>query len=97
MADFYLQNKIIEGVCLVWNTRFKKATPEQIFHCQSHVMTSVYSAKVVGTQNAHNLNSISTDGNMCNWSLDMLAHPQETLELQHKQSKAVATTCLSFP
>ena len=22
---------------------------------------------------------------------------QETLELQHKQSKAVATTCLSFP
>jgi len=26
-----------------------------------------------------------------------LAQPQETLELQHKQSKAVATTCLSFP
>jgi len=27
----------------------------------------------------------------------MLAQPQETLELQHKQSKAVATTCLTFP
>ena len=57
----------------------------------------VYSARVVGTQNAHNLISISTDGKMCSWSLDMLAQPQETLELQHKQSKAVATTCLSFP
>ena len=27
----------------------------------------------------------------------MLAQPQETLELQHKQAKAVATTCLTFP
>ena len=131
-----------DGVCLVWNTRFKKDTPENIFHCQSPVMTAVfarfhpnlilggtysgqivlwdnrhnkrtpvqrsplsasahthpvYSARVVGTQNAHNLISISTDGKMCSWSLDMLAQPQETLELQHKQSKAVATTCLSFP
>jgi len=131
-----------DGVCLVWNTRFKKATPEHIFHCQSPVMTAVfarfhpnlilggtysgqivlwdnrhnkrtpvqrsplsasahthpvYCARVVGTQNAHNLISISTDGKMCSWSLDMLAQPQETLELQHKQSKAVATTCLSFP
>ena len=156
-----------DGVCLVWNTRFKKDTPENIFHCQSSVMTAVfarfhpnlilggtysgqivlwdnrhnkvtsqnivqhaghynaiprcyylsfqrtpvqrsplsasahthpvYSARVVGTQNAHNLITISTDGKMCSWSLDMLSQPQETLELQHKQSKAVATTCLSFP
>jgi hypothetical protein len=37
------------------------------------------------------------DGKMCSWSLDMLAQPQETLELQQKQSKAVAVTSLSFP
>ena len=131
-----------DGVCLIWNTRFKKDTPENIFHCQSQVMTAVfakfhpnlilggtysgqivlwdnrhnkrtpvqrsplsasahthpvYSARVVGTQNAHNLITISTDGKMCSWSLDMLSQPQETLELQHKQSKAVAVTCLSFP
>jgi len=131
-----------DGVCLIWNTRYKKDTPETIFHCQSQVMTAVfarfhpnlvlggtysgqivlwdnrynkrtpvqrsplsasahthpvYCAKVVGTQNAHNLITISTDGKMCSWSLDMLAQPQETLELQHKQSKAVATTCLTFP
>lgn len=27
----------------------------------------------------------------------MLSAPQETLELQHKQGKTVAATCLAFP
>lgn len=27
----------------------------------------------------------------------MLSQPQETLELQHRQSKAVAAMCLDFP
>uniref|UniRef100_A0A2P2HX38 Cytoplasmic dynein intermediate chain n=1 Tax=Hirondellea gigas TaxID=1518452 RepID=A0A2P2HX38_9CRUS len=131
-----------DGVALVWNTRFKKDTPEYIFHCQSPVMSAtfarfhpnliiggtysglivvwdnrsqkrtpvqrsplsavahthpVYCMKVVGTQNAHNLISISTDGKMCSWSLDMLSQPQESIELQQKQSRPVAVTCLAFP
>ena len=36
----------------------------------------VYCVDVVGTQNAHNIISISTDGKMCSWSLDMLSQPQ---------------------
>ena len=36
----------------------------------------VYCVNVVGTQNAHNLISVSTDGKMCSWSLDMLSQPQ---------------------
>ncbi len=36
----------------------------------------VYCVNVLGTQNAHNLISISTDGKMCSWSLDMLSTPQ---------------------
>nr|CAD7259009.1 unnamed protein product [Timema shepardi]CAD7568513.1 unnamed protein product [Timema californicum] len=131
-----------DGVCLVWNTKFKKTTPEYIFHCQSPVMAAtfarfnpnlilggtysgqivlwdnrvqkrtpiqrtplsaaahthpVYCMNVVGTQNAHNLISISTDGRLCSWSLDMLSQPQDTLEIQHKQGKAIAVTCLAFP
>ncbi|XP_043519080.1 cytoplasmic dynein 1 intermediate chain-like isoform X32 [Frieseomelitta varia] len=131
-----------DGVCLVWNTKFKKTTPEFIFHCQSPVMSTtfarfhpnlilggtysgqivlwdnrvqkrtpiqrtplsasahthpVYCLNVVGAQNAHNLISISTDGKLCSWSLDMLSQPQETLELHTKQSKAIAATCLAFP
>ena len=29
-----------DGICLVWNTRFKKSTPENVFHCQSQVSAS---------------------------------------------------------
>jgi len=131
-----------DGVVLIWNTKFKKTTPEYVFHCQSAVMSAtfakfhpnlvlggtysgqvvlwdnrvqkrtpiqrtplsanahthpVYCMHVVGTQNAHNLISISTDGRMCSWSLDMLSQPQESLELQRVQSKSVAVTCLDFP
>ncbi|CAI9724731.1 cytoplasmic dynein 1 intermediate chain 2 isoform X34 [Octopus vulgaris] len=130
-----------DGVVLVWNSKFKKDTPEFTFHCQSAVMSScfanfhpnlvvggtysgqivlwdnrvnkrtpvqrtpltaaahthpVYCIKVVGTQNAHNLISVSTDGKICCWSLDMLSQPQDSMELQHRQSKAVAVTCFSF-
>ncbi|KAF8764575.1 Cytoplasmic dynein 1 intermediate chain 2 like protein [Argiope bruennichi] len=83
-----------DGVCLVWNMKFKKTTPEYIFHCQH----PVYCIQVVGTQNAHNLVSISTDGKFCTWSLDMLSAPQDTMELSHqKQSRPVSVTSLSFP
>uniref|UniRef100_A0A4W6FVN1 Dynein cytoplasmic 1 intermediate chain 2 n=1 Tax=Lates calcarifer TaxID=8187 RepID=A0A4W6FVN1_LATCA len=82
-----------DGVALVWNMKYKKATPEYVFHCQH----PVYCVNVVGTQNAHNLISISTDGKMCSWSLDMLSQPQDSMELVFKQSKAVAVTSMSFP
>ena len=52
--------------------------------------------RVVGTQNAHNLISVSTDGRLCSWSLDMLSAPQETLELQVKNSTNVKN-CGLFP
>uniref|UniRef100_A0A7N6B223 Cytoplasmic dynein 1 intermediate chain 2 n=1 Tax=Anabas testudineus TaxID=64144 RepID=A0A7N6B223_ANATE len=131
-----------DGVALVWNMKYKKSTPEYVFHCQSAVMSAafakfhpnvvvggtysgqivlwdnrsnkrtpvqrtplsaaahthpVYCVNVVGTQNAHNLISISTDGKMCSWSLDMLSQPQDSMELVFKQSKAVAVTSMSFP
>ncbi len=31
-----------DGVALVWNTRFKKTTPEHVFHCQSQVMAATF-------------------------------------------------------
>ena len=32
--------------------------------------------QMVGTQNAHNLITSSTDGMVCSWLVDMLAQPQ---------------------
>lgn len=131
-----------DGVVVVWNTKFKKQTPEDVFHCQSAVMSTcfakfhpnlilggtysgqivlwdnrvqkrtpiqrtplsatahthpVYCLSMVGTQNAHNVISISSDGKLCSWSLDMLSTPQDTLELQHRQAKSIAVTCMAFP
>ncbi|XP_028284543.1 dynein cytoplasmic 1 intermediate chain 1a isoform X2 [Parambassis ranga] len=131
-----------DGVALVWNIKFKKSTPEYIFHCQSPVVSvgfarfhpnlvvggtysgqivlwdnrshrrtpvqrtplsaaahthPVYCVNVVGTQNANNLITVSTDGRMCSWSLDMLSQPQETMELVYNKSKPVAVTGMAFP
>ncbi|KAM4630502.1 dynein cytoplasmic 1 intermediate chain 1a [Polymixia lowei] len=131
-----------DGVALVWNMKFKKATPEYIFHCQSPVVSvgfarfhpnlvvggtysgqivlwdnrshrrtpvqrtplsaaahthPVYCVNVVGTQNANNLITVSTDGRMCSWSLDMLSQPQESMELVYNKSKPVAVTGMAFP
>uniref|UniRef100_A0A8C4SN29 Dynein cytoplasmic 1 intermediate chain 1b n=1 Tax=Erpetoichthys calabaricus TaxID=27687 RepID=A0A8C4SN29_ERPCA len=131
-----------DGIALVWNMKFKKTTPEYIFHCQSSVMSvcfarfhpnlvvggtysgqivlwdnrshrrtpvqrtplsaaahthPVYCVNVVGTQNANNLITVSTDGKMCSWSLDMLSQPQESMELVYNKSKPVAVTGMAFP
>ncbi|XP_068091153.1 cytoplasmic dynein 1 intermediate chain 1 isoform X2 [Hyperolius riggenbachi] len=131
-----------DGVALVWNMKFKKTTPEYIFHCQSSVMSvcfarfhpnlviggtysgqivlwdnrshrrtpvqrtplsaaahthPIYCVNVVGTQNAHNLITVSTDGRLCSWSLDMLSAPQESMELVYNKSKPVAVTGMAFP
>lgn len=51
---------------------------------------------MVGSQNAHNLISISNDGKLCSWTLDNMNTPQETLELQCKQTKQVAVTSMAF-
>jgi dynein intermediate chain len=58
--------------------------------------------RIVGTKNANNLVSVSTDGQLCVWSLENLIQPQEVLTLQTVQSKsaavsAVAATSLAFP
>ncbi|GAA6102374.1 cytoplasmic dynein 1 intermediate chain 1 isoform X1 [Tachysurus ichikawai] len=131
-----------DGVVLVWNMKFKKTTPEYVFHCQSSVMSvgfakfhpnlvvggtysgqialwdnrshrktpvqrtpisaaahthPVSSIKVLGTQNANNLVTVSTDGKMCSWSLDMLSQPQDSIELYYSKSKVVAVTGMAFP
>ncbi|CAJ0967873.1 unnamed protein product [Ranitomeya imitator] len=120
------------GQIVLWDNRSNKRTPVQRTPLSAAAHTHpVYCVNVVGTQNAHNLISISTDGKICSWSLDMLSQPQngqrirrktasaahvvhnfhnvrryiaptlsdgpDSMELVHKQSKAVAVTCMSFP
>ncbi|XP_023239120.1 cytoplasmic dynein 1 intermediate chain 2-like [Centruroides sculpturatus] len=87
------------GQIVLWDNRSNKRTPVQRSPLSAAAHTHpVYCVQVVGTQNAHNLVSISTDGKFCSWSLDMLSAPQDSMELsQQKQSRPVAVTCLTFP
>uniref|UniRef100_A0A0B7AJB1 Cytoplasmic dynein 1 intermediate chain 2 n=1 Tax=Arion vulgaris TaxID=1028688 RepID=A0A0B7AJB1_9EUPU len=85
------------GRIVLWDNRINKRTPVQRtpLSATSHTHP-VYCVNVVGTQNAHNLISVSTDGRICSWSLDMLSQPQDSMELQSKQNKPIAATCFSF-
>ena len=59
-----------------WLTFLLHALFEWLLTVLCCVQHPVYCVNVVGTQNANNLISISTDGKMCSWSLDMLSQPQ---------------------
>uniref|UniRef100_A0A4W5PS64 Dynein cytoplasmic 1 intermediate chain 2 n=1 Tax=Hucho hucho TaxID=62062 RepID=A0A4W5PS64_9TELE len=86
------------GQIVLWDNRSNKRTSVQRTPLSASAHTHpVYCVNVVGTENAHNLISISTDGKMCSWNLDMLSQPQDSLELVFKQSKAVAVTSMAFP
>lgn len=87
------------GQILVWDTRSKSLPVLKSPLSASGHTHPVYSLSLVGTQNAHNLISASTDGTICSWTLDMLAQPQETLELlhpQHPKTDEVSITTLAF-
>lgn len=56
---------------------------EYLFSCTSvvHMQQPIGSLNIVGSANAHQLISLSTDGRLCSWTLDMLAKPYEAIDL----------------
>jgi len=86
------------GQIVIWDNRTFKRTPVQRTKLGASAHTHpVYCLDVIGSQNAHNVISVSTDGKLCSWSLDMLSKPQDFLELTAKQSRQVSVTTLAFP
>lgn len=89
------------GQVVLWDTRSKSPLPVQKTPLTGSGHTHpVYSINIVGTQNANNIISCSTDGVICGWSVDMLAQPQEYLELlapSPNKTEDVAPLCMAFP
>ncbi|GMR59810.1 hypothetical protein PMAYCL1PPCAC_30005, partial [Pristionchus mayeri] len=135
------------GVVVVWNTKFKKPSPEFVFYCYSRLTSvafarfhphliiggcysgqlvlwdfrpdkhnvnkktpcnksplsvqahthPVYSLAVVGSSNAHNIVSVSTDGKLCMWNMETLSQPVDGKECIGKPAKPVAVLCMAFP
>ncbi|RYP56842.1 hypothetical protein DL769_009846 [Monosporascus sp. CRB-8-3] len=88
------------GQVLLWDTRAKSAPVQKTPLTGSGHSHPVYSVDIVGTQNANNIVSVSTDGALCVWSVDMLSQPQESLTLltpPPNKFEDLAPTTMAFP
>ncbi|KAI0109992.1 WD40 repeat-like protein [Daldinia grandis] len=88
------------GQVLLWDTRSKSAPVQKTPLTGSGHTHPVYSVDIVGTQNANNVISVSTDGAFCVWSVDMLSQPQESLTLTTpppNKFEDLAPTTMAFP
>ncbi|KAF8537954.1 WD40-repeat-containing domain protein [Trichophaea hybrida] len=88
------------GQVLLWDTRAKSQPVLKTPLTGSGHTHPVYSVTVIGTQNANNILSSSTDGVVCGWTVDMLAQPQELLELvapPPSKTDDLSPTCMAFP
>jgi len=88
------------GQVLLWDTRAKSAPVQKTPLTGSGHTHPVYAIEIVGTQNANNVISCSTDGVVCGWTVDMLAQPQELLDLTTPppaKTEDLSPTCMAFP
>ncbi|KAK3695275.1 WD40-repeat-containing domain protein [Podospora appendiculata] len=88
------------GQVLLWDTRARSAPVQKTPLTGSGHTHPVYCVDIVGTQNANNIISCSTDGAVCGWSVDMLAQPQEALTLlapAPAKTEDLSPTCMAFP
>lgn len=88
------------GQVLLWDTRMKSSPVQKTPLTGSGHTHPIYSVDIVGTQNANNIISCSTDGVVCGWTVDMLAQPQELLTLitpPPAKTEDLSPTCMAFP
>jgi dynein intermediate chain len=88
------------GQVLLWDTRARAAPVQKTPLTGSGHTHPVYCVDIVGTQNANNIISCSTDGAVCGWSVDMLAQPQEAMTLLSPlpaKNEDLSPTCMAFP
>ncbi len=88
------------GQISLWDTRAKSLPVLKTPLSSAGHTYPIYAMRIVGTQNANQLVTASTDGTVCSWTADMLARPQEMLELTstgHSRTNEVSVTCMDFP
>eukprot|EP00922_Rhytidocystis_sp_ex-Travisia-forbesii_P063230 GHVS01094097.1.p1 GENE.GHVS01094097.1~~GHVS01094097.1.p1 ORF type:complete len:481 (+),score=58.83 GHVS01094097.1:92-1534(+) len=98
MFDKFTPNIIVGGIytgsLVLWDTRAgRKPVQRTPLSSKSH-SHPVYSLEIVGTQHAHNVISVCTDGRLCVWSLSMLVHPSESISLK-RSNKELSVGCVA--
>ena len=92
-------------ICL-WDIRARRSPIQKTQLSAAGHTHPVYAMQIVGTQNAHSIVTISTNGKLCQWDTTQLVTPTETLTLkmegpsrtadQAAVDTAVAVTALAF-
>eukprot|EP00922_Rhytidocystis_sp_ex-Travisia-forbesii_P063234 GHVS01094101.1.p1 GENE.GHVS01094101.1~~GHVS01094101.1.p1 ORF type:complete len:352 (+),score=49.32 GHVS01094101.1:1224-2279(+) len=98
MFDKFTPNIIVGGTytgsLVLWDMRAgRKPVQRTPLSSKSH-SHPVYSMELVGTQHAHNLVSVCTDGRLCVWSLSMLVHPSESIALK-RSNRDLSVGCVA--
>ncbi|VDL63001.1 unnamed protein product [Hymenolepis diminuta] len=103
------------GQIILWDIRSNRRTPVQKTHLAgngaAHV-EAICGLGVTGSRSANQLVSVSSEGRMCSWSLDMLGAPIETIDLAppaaigtgsmasgggiKRSANPITPTCLAF-
>jgi len=86
------------GHIVIWDTRARQ-TPVQQSHLSSVTHTHpVYSLTIIGTKNAPQIVTASTDGKICVWTPENLLRPLEVIELRNVPlaNFPVAPTAIGF-
>jgi dynein intermediate chain len=78
------------GQIVLWDAKSKSCNPilKTPLSAGGHTHPVTCSA-LVGSENAHQLVTSSNDGKVCFWQLDMLAVPQESLELAYMSGSSL--------
>jgi dynein intermediate chain len=94
---------LYSGQIVLWDIRTKTVPVMRSGMSSGGHAHPIYSLAVVGTQNSHNIVSVSNDGRLCVWNTANLSSPQLTVNLkcqskqQQNQSAPVNATCITFP
>ncbi|PAA78076.1 hypothetical protein BOX15_Mlig000680g2 [Macrostomum lignano] len=89
------------GQLVLWDTRTHRRTPVQrsTLGAQGHTEPCVFT-RVLGTERANFLATLSSDARLCTWSLESLTQPVETCDLMLSAAghsiRSLAATCLDM-
>ena len=81
------------GNVMIWDMREKRNYPSQ--KIKSSASTMIRGIRVVGSQNANNIVTVSNDGLIRSWSANMTKEPQKSVDLSNNL-KDFSVHCIDF-
>lgn len=82
------------GNVIVWDMREKRNYP--IIKSTTNAWKMIKGIEVVGSQNANNIVTVSNEGQICVWAMNMMKEPQKTVDLNIRKNEELCVQCIEF-